>query len=211
LAEGFRVRADGKEITGPTSRRVQDAAGKRRYERVPGSHALAQKYAKIHLADWDGDGLFDILAGYSGEMVLIQNSGTRGKPDFRAPRVILPPKGGFPFRPSPFLYDWDGDGKSDLLVGSGRGGITFYRNSAASGEPVLSAGVPLRIGGKVLATGQRACFAVTDWNNDGIADLLVGNFWTKRNPDDPRGRRLMGGNVLLFLGEKKAKGKDEDF
>jgi hypothetical protein len=193
------VKAEGKVLVGSYSRLHRDQNGKRRIERVSGSHALAEQYTKIHLADWDGDGLFDILIGYTRTMVLLTNDGTAAVPHFQAPRLLVPPKGGFPGRPNPFLYDWDGDGRTDLLVGAGRGGITFFRNLADKGEPRFAKGVPLKAGGKVLAAGMRTRFTVTDWNGDGVPDLLVGNFFSRRDPDAPRGR-TMGGYVILFRG-----------
>ena len=37
-----------------------------------------------------------------------------------------------------------------------------------------------------------------DWNNDGKLDILLGDFYSRKNDD---GKRTAGGNVWLFLGE----------
>ncbi|MCL5280092.1 MAG: hypothetical protein M1376_09315 [Planctomycetes bacterium] len=50
---------------------------------------------------------------------------------------------------APFVYDWDGDGVKDLLVGQFGGGIlTIYRNEGTDTQPKLAAGVRFQAGGK---------------------------------------------------------------
>ena len=62
---------------------------------------------------------------------------------------------------------------------------------AEIGAPtVLQRGVVILDGDKPLSKGSAP--EVTDWNNDGKKDLLVGNFYSKD--------RKPGGNMWLFLG-----------
>ncbi len=50
---------------------------------------------------------------------------------------------------APFVYDFDGDGVKDLLVGQFGGGIlTIYRNEGTNAQPKLAAGVRFKAGGK---------------------------------------------------------------
>jgi len=48
---------------------------------------------------------------------------------------------------APFVADFDGDGKPDLLVGQFEGGkLTIYRNEGTGREPRLASGQPFKTG-----------------------------------------------------------------
>src|SRR5205807_2261329 len=66
-------------------------------------------------------------------------------PSFLSREVIDHARGA----PGPFACDWDGDGKTDLLVGAGDGSVWFYRNVGTAKEPNLPAGVRLVSPGNV--------------------------------------------------------------
>ena len=53
---------------------------------------------------------------------------------------------------SPCVYDWDGDGKKDLIVGQFSGGrIHLYLNIGTNSSPVLAAATFLKADGVVIS------------------------------------------------------------
>lgn len=51
----------------------------------------------------------------------------------------------------PCVYDWNGDGKKDLLLGhypkNKPGAINYYENSGTNNAPILKAPVPMKANG----------------------------------------------------------------
>ena len=115
--------------------------------------------------------------------------------------------------PAPWVCDFDGDGKQDLLVGDGANGkIYLYRNTGTdtNGLPLLAPKVALQAGGADLTVGIRATPYVCDWDGDGLPDLLSGdgngNIWFFKNtntvpaPLFAPGVKLQAGGTTLALG-----------
>ena len=193
LAQGVLVEADGKPIKAK-QKTYKQVDGKPVLDKViPGSSPLAEVYSKIHVSDWDGDGLKDLLVGHNRAIILYKNVGTETAHRFLAPTLIKALDSRYPSRPSPYIIDWDEDGKSDLLVGCERAKIYFYRNIGTQNKPELAEGKELNLKGDGFVDGYRCRIDVTDWNNDDKLDVLVGNFYSNKKP--------MGGNIWLFLGK----------
>ncbi len=125
-------------------------------------------------------------------MVWYKNQGTKGKSELSAPQEIELPSPNV-VRPSPYVIDWDQDGRQDLLCGTEGSEVIFYRNKGACDRPVLAEGIPLKLEGDGYAEGDRVRLQVLDWNNDGQLDLLIGNVYFRD--------KQSGGNLWLFLGQ----------
>lgn len=97
-----------------------------------GKDLKVKAHATPVVADWDGDGRWDLLSGSEdGGVYWWRNLGTPKEPKFAAAVTLVPPHDGVgysefldvdePFRPGIrsqiAVHDWDGDGKLDLLVG----------------------------------------------------------------------------------------------
>ena len=194
LAAGVKVQADGKEITGsaPTtgsalSTLVTSAI----------SDPIGGVYSKLHLTDWDGDGKLDLLVGHTKssreEIVFYKNIGTAADPKFAASVKLDNPDLVGVSRPSPYVVDWDGDGKRDMLVGTDDGRVLFLRNVGNNATSVFAKPEPLKLTGLDKCIRTRIC--AVDWKNRGKLDLLVGTYYYDAGPD----KKGTGGNVWLFL------------
>jgi len=135
------------------------------------------------LYDWNGDGLNDLLCGcYYGQVYYFRNTGTVQVPSYAT--GILIKAGGVDLdmgdRSVLRVFDWDGDGKNDL-VGSSSTGVYWCRNVGTPSSPELLAQVAIKA--PVLASGLvpvntsvRMRLDLSDWNNDGVMDLLIGDY-----------------------------------
>ncbi len=134
----------------------------------------------VHAADWDADGDVDLLAGSSGgEVHLLRNEGSPQRYRFAKPErltvdgdLVEVPEG----RASPAVADWDQDGRLDLLLGAGDGSVQWYRNLGTPQEPKLAPPETLIASPEENAErGKPARICLSDWNEDGRLDLLLGD------------------------------------
>jgi hypothetical protein len=181
----FRALADGKFAKGVT---LKDKNG---------ANIKVGAAATVFACNWNGSGRLDLLAGnIDGDVLLIPNEGSTDKPAFGKPVKMMPADksikadGG---DTHPIAADWDDDGKLDLILGADNGSVTWYRNTGSPGAAKLAAGVQLvpkskmhgdfeSANGDQPMRGIRSKVCVTDWNGDGMADLLVGDYSYSRTP-----------------------------
>jgi hypothetical protein len=173
----FRGKGDGKFADGVT---LKDKANQ---------PVNMGRSSTVSAFDWDGDGVLDLLVGTGdGQVYLIPNEGTTSKYAFGKPKRLE--ADGKPIQAAlgyahPLAADWDADGRPGLLVGTGAGSVLWYANIGTRSRPKLAAPrtlVPesalVKDPSADLAPGQlglRARIGVTDWNQDGRLDLLVGD------------------------------------
>jgi len=75
----------------------------------------------------------------------------------------------------PFVADWNGDGKQDILIGDGDGYIHLYLDIGTWTAPKLIAAGLVKVNDERIAVDGAAVPFLVDWNNDGRKDLLVGS------------------------------------
>ncbi len=152
-------------------------------------------YGCVRLADWNNDGLLDLLFMSNSEpLQVFLNVGTKTNPLF-GPSTIVP-NGSDVFargRPSFEYYDINCDGKKDLVFG-GQAPISYSLNTGTAENPVFTGTVDaLQSNGSKIeftAADSAAPFhgesklTVCDWNGDGYPDLLLGENcgWTVGGP-----------------------------
>ncbi len=149
----------------------------------------------VHAADWDNDGDHDLIVGdIKGNVYLVPNEGSATKMAF-GPEIPLQvddqdirvPGGDA----GPVVVDWDADDDLDLVVGCGDGSVVLFRNAGNRSKPVLEPAEELVAAGNIEygpqarpepVRGIRSKVCVTDYNDDGRMDLLVGDVATVGNP-----------------------------
>jgi len=158
-------------------------------------------YTTLNVADWDHDGLPDIIVNSIwGKVVWFRNIGTKKNPKLTAARPIevewtgKPPKPAWnwwnpqgkslatQWRTTPVVLDFDKDGLNDLIMLDHEGFLAFFKRIRKNDRLLLLPGKRifysdaeslLRMNeGRAGKSGRRKfCFA--DWDLDGRIDLLV--------------------------------------
>lgn len=159
-------------------------------------------YSSTAFGDFDGDGDFDMIVG-GAALRISKNIGTKYSPKFGVRELLLdihnkPLKvhnsseaelkrqglngmlaGGT--NTIPYVIDWDEDGILDLLVtdsytSKGSAAVKFFKGVNTKDGIRFETGIALfstKDGSKEFP-GSWINVCVTDWNNDGVNDLIIG-------------------------------------
>lgn len=131
--------------------------------------------------DWNNDAKKDLVVGaLDGYVRVFINEGTDAAPDFLTQQLVQNSGGNLLVpsnRASPHVFDWDEDGRKDLLLGNTNGQLLFYSNVASDSAPSFSGYVQVESDGVPidLAGTPRSRPFVCDWTADGLPDVLLGS------------------------------------
>ena len=148
--------------------------------------------AKPVMDDWNGDGKKDLLVGnYTGTIQVYLNEGADESPLFNSSTLLQ--VGGADFnvrsigsiegRSGLRIYDWNQDGLKDILVSSYDGYVYYLENVGTNAAPLFDSaekfltgsGDPLKFDYLNTPAGRtNTHIFVTDWNEDGLADIVMG-------------------------------------
>ena len=128
------------------------------------------------LADLDGDGDLDLLVGNKvasdgsggSQVTRFENTGTPTSPAF-AERSPVPLADEYHLAPT--VADLDGDGLPDLVVGTWRDVVQWWRNTGTRTAPEWTLADSALV---TITRGSNTVPALADLDGDGDLDLLVG-------------------------------------
>lgn len=159
-------------------------------------------YTTLNVADWDADGLIDIVYNsILGKVEWLQNIGTKTEPKFAAPQAVevewpdkratkpewtwRKPQGKELFtqwRTTPVVHDFNDDGLPDLAMLDAQGYWARFARSKQDDKLLLLApqrifcnsdGKPMQLNSRQAGASGRRKLHVVDWDGDGKLDLLL--------------------------------------
>ncbi len=190
-AAPVRLDADGKVI------RIQAGPN----GSIQGPCEAKWGYTVPSVADWDRDGLLDIVINdIWGKVLWYRNVGEKGHPKLAAAQPVevewdgptpkpewfwWTPEGKAlvtQWRTRPMTIDWNHDGLVDLVMLDTEGYLAFFERRMQGDKPVLmppqriftdETGKPLQLNPKRAGKSGRRQFTMTDWEGDGKTDILI--------------------------------------
>lgn len=158
-------------------------------------------YTTLSVADWDNDGLKDIVFNsILGRVSWLKNIGSRGTPQLASPMPIdvewessqphlswgwVKPTGKellTQWRTTPAVFDVNQDGLQDLVMLDHEGYLALFERYEEDGLLKLRhpkrrflepSGAPMRLNSGAAGKSGRRKLCITDWDGDGRFDLLL--------------------------------------
>ncbi|MCK5785042.1 MAG: T9SS type A sorting domain-containing protein [Candidatus Sabulitectum sp.] len=132
------------------------------------------------VVDWNNDGLLDLLIGNESSsqgIRLYLNSGTTTNPIITTWSYIQNSGSNINrYRCCPQVYDMNGDGKKDLIMGESNAQIYYYENTGSDAAPAFSGYEAIQSAGSPLDLYAGSRLWVDDWNGNGYPDILASDY-----------------------------------
>jgi hypothetical protein len=158
-------------------------------------------YTVLNVADWDNDGLLDIVINSIwGKVLWYRNVGTATAPVLeKAQPIEVAWEGATPkpawlwwnpkgkqlvtqWRTTPCVVDINKDGLNDLVMLDQEGFLSYFERTKVDGNLTLRPpqriflgedGKPLRLNERLAGKSGRRKFTMADWDRDGKLDILL--------------------------------------
>jgi hypothetical protein len=136
-------------------------------DKIPDFVILQGSRAGLAATDFNRDGKTDLAVGDTyGDVYYFENVNTN-----QTPRFALGVKlGNLSSRAIPLAYDWNGDGRTDVVGTAWSSQLEWYPNLASGDLVKFGKGEPIKLPATV-PYGPR--MVIADWNGDGDQDYLV--------------------------------------
>lgn len=168
--------------------------------------------ATVFPGDVDGDGLIDLLiTGLYDGVFFAKNTGTKEAYRFeKAEPVVCGTEGKKIEANHAVWYDWDGDGRLDIVYGAYFGGNVYWCRGTENGyaEPELLIERPERVQPGVASGeghGDKPKICIYDYDGDGKDDLVLATEVWEHTGNDDMGpdffERLMSDERLVEPGK----------
>ncbi len=147
---------------------------------VPINLSSESGYLRHDIADWNNDGLKDLIASSAaGRVYYYRNVGTATTPVLAAGQSIL--SNGTPIqrgtRAHVMVADWNNDGKKDLVYADQENaGFYYYRNTGTDASPVFGTPEAILFDGKMVTYIRPNLGSFLDWDGDGKKDFIACEF-----------------------------------
>jgi hypothetical protein len=139
---------------------------------------LNLKGISLAIGDLNSDGKTDLLLGdHKGALTYLINiseTANSANPKFQIGSFNLLP-GQFEKEVAPAIFDYNRDGKPDLIIGKVDGELSYYRNTTTSGSSSLTFALVTHNLGKVKVNGGYATPLFYDFEGDNKPELICGN------------------------------------
>ncbi|MDI6781221.1 MAG: VCBS repeat-containing protein [bacterium] len=130
----------------------------------------------LSIGDMDGDSKQDMVVGdENGFVWFYKNSGTNNSPLFTTGLKLTSSGRELQVNnhATPYITAWNEDSLPDLLVGDELGNVWLFIGKDTSLQ--FDTGILLKDNNGDITVGKSATPCLTDYNSDGLPDLLVGN------------------------------------